>query len=81
MVRFKVGTAPLNTATLTAAWPNTTISWKGLIQNGATAAIVAQLNTDIALAGGCGQIVEPTGGILPANATVILVTSYLIEQL
>jgi len=34
------------------------------------------LNADIASAGGCGQILEPTGGVLTANATVVLVTSF-----
>jgi hypothetical protein len=30
---------------------------------------------DIALAGGCGQLIEPTGGVIPANAEVVLITS------
>ena len=73
MVRFKVGAAPLNTAALSVTWPAQ--SWQGLIQNAATAAKVASINSDIALAGGCGQLLEPVAGILPANAEVILVTS------
>ncbi|UTN02674.1 gliding motility-associated C-terminal domain-containing protein [Flavobacterium bizetiae] len=74
MVRFKIGNAPLNINTLTVIWPNNT--WQGVVEDATTAAIVAQLNADIIAAGGCGQIVEPPGGILPLNATAILVTSY-----
>ncbi|MFT3794894.1 gliding motility-associated C-terminal domain-containing protein [Flavobacterium sp.] len=74
MVRLKVGNAPLNTANLSVDWPNN--PWQGLVQNATTASKVAVLNADILDAGGCGQLVEPTNGILPANATVILVTSF-----
>ncbi|RAR70713.1 hypothetical protein CLV55_110114, partial [Flavobacterium aciduliphilum] len=77
MVRFKVGSTPINLATtpLTVTWPNTSNLWLGLIQDATTAAKVATLNANIVNAGACGQILEPTGGVLPANATVILVTS------
>lgn len=74
MVRFKVGNAPLNTSNLSVTWPNN--NWEGLIQNAATAAKVAILNAQVDAAGGCGNILEPTGGVLPANAKVILVTSF-----
>jgi len=74
MVRFKVGNAPLNTNNLVVSWPNN--PWEGLIQNATTTAKVANLNADILDAGGCGQLIQPTGGVLPANATVIIVTSY-----
>ncbi|AWG24712.1 hypothetical protein FK004_05430 [Flavobacterium kingsejongi] len=77
MVRFKVGNAPLNSNTLTVTWPNN--SWKGVIQNATSATKVAELNADIAAAGGCGQVLEPPGGIIPANASVILVTSYEMD--
>ena len=30
-------------------------------------------NANIASTGGCGLILEPTGGVLPANSTVIVV--------
>ncbi len=73
MVRFQIGTTALNTSNLTVNWPSNT--WQGLIQNATTAAKVAQLNSDIIAAGGCGVLLEPTGGVLPANAPVILVTS------
>ncbi|OXA95893.1 T9SS type B sorting domain-containing protein [Flavobacterium hercynium] len=74
MVRFKVGSTPLNINNLTVVWPNN--SWQGVVQNSTTAAKVAQLNADILLAGGCAQILEPPGGILPANAKAILITSF-----
>ncbi|MFN7421098.1 MAG: hypothetical protein ACK5RV_09490, partial [Flavobacterium sp.] len=77
MVRFRVGPNPLNTANLNVTWPNN--PWGGIIQNAATANIVTQLNASIATAGNCGQILEPTGGVLPANATVFLVTSQNIN--
>ena len=77
MFRMKIGPAPLNTSTLSINWPAQ--SWLGLVQNATTASKVAQLNADILAAGGCGKILEPTGGILPANATVIVVTSQNLD--
>jgi len=74
MVRFKVGATAINTSNLSVNWPNN--NWLGLVQNAGTAAKVATLNAGILAAGGCGQLIEPTGGVLPANATVLLVTSY-----
>lgn len=77
MVRFKVGNAPLNTNQMNVNWPSNT--WGGLIQNSTTAVKVTQINQEILAAGGCGQVLEPTNHILPANATVILVTSHLFS--
>ncbi len=77
MVRFKVGGAPLNVSNLTVNWPNN--PWLGLIQNSTTNALVNALNADIQAVGGCGQLVQPVGGVLPANATVFLVTSHLMD--
>lgn len=74
MVRFKIGNAPVNTSNMSVNWPNN--NWQGLIQNTTTAAKVLTLNQQITAAGGCGQLIQPTGGVLPANAKVILVTSY-----
>lgn len=74
MVRFKVGAAPINIGTFNVNWPAQT--WQGLVQNAATAANVVGINAQIALAGGCGQVREPVGGVIPANATVLLITSY-----
>jgi gliding motility-associated-like protein len=77
MVRFKAGSTPLNCNTLIVDWPNN--SWQGIVQNSVTASKTAALNTDIIVAGGCGQLIEPPGGIIPANATAILVTSYNMD--
>ena len=77
MVRFKTGSTTLNANTLDVNWPNN--PWEGIVQNGITASKTAALNADIIAAGGCGQLVEPVNGIIPANATAILVTSYDID--
>ncbi len=80
MVRFKVGNAPLNVNDLTVVWPSGSgTPWHGLIQDANTAAIVSQFQSDVNSNGGCGKILEPTGGIIPANAIVFLLTSYNIE--
>jgi gliding motility-associated-like protein len=76
MVRFRVGPAAINTASLTVTWPNVSNSWQGVCQNATTANLVAQLNASIT---GCGEIIEPTNGILPAGATVILFTSAFFD--
>jgi hypothetical protein len=70
---MKIGTTPLNTNTLNINWPAQT--WLGLVQNATTTSKVNQLNNAILAAGGCGQILEPIGGVLPANSTVIVVSS------
>ncbi|MGV7106898.1 hypothetical protein, partial [Flavobacterium sp. U410] len=77
MVRFKVGSSALNTSNMSVVWPNN--AWEGLIQNATTISSVAQLNAQVLASGGCGTIIQPTGGVLPANATVVLVTSYQFE--
>ncbi|OYU79723.1 MAG: mucin 2, oligomeric mucus/gel-forming [Flavobacterium sp. BFFFF1] len=77
MVRFKVGPTAVNTSSLVVDWPNN--PWQGLVQDGTTATKTADLNADILDAGGCGQLIEPTGGVLPANANVILVTSFNLD--
>ena len=74
MVRFTVGPSPLNTSDLNVTWATVGNTWTGVCQNAATANIVAQLNATIT--NSCGLILEPTGGILPANAKVILVSGY-----
>lgn len=70
MVRFKVGPNSLNTAAMVVDWPNN--SWLGTCQDGTTAAKVTQLNATIT---SCGLLLEPVGGLLPAGASVILVSS------
>ena len=80
MVRFKIGSVPQNINSLVVTWPN--LTWLGVIQSPTTQAKVAALNVDIIAAGGglCNyRLKEPPGGIIPANASVILVTSYLMD--
>ena len=71
MVFFTIGPAPLNVSALTITWPN--LPFQGFEQNATTAAIVAGFNASVANPT-CGQIIEPIGGVLPANAKVVLVT-------
>lgn len=75
MVRFKVGNAPINLNQMDVEWPTAANNFQGLIRNSVTAQKVAELNASITAAGGCGQLIEPTGNTIPAGSTVILVTS------
>ena len=77
MVRFKVGNVAINTSNMSVDWPSN--NWQGLIKNATTAAKVTTLNAAIDAAGGCGNLIEPTAGVLPANASVILVSSYQMD--
>lgn len=77
MFRFRVGPTALNSGDMAINWPSNT--WEGFIQNATTASKVAILNANIVAAGGCALILEPVGGVLPANAPVIVVTSYLFD--
>jgi len=77
MVRFKIGSTAQNTNNLVVVWPNN--AWQGLIQDANTAVKVALINQYIDDAGGCGNLLEPVAGVLPANAKVILVTSQLFD--
>jgi gliding motility-associated-like protein len=78
MVRFKIGPAPLNYTNLSVIWPSTAAGgsstpWRGIETSAAiTNPIVSALNATIT---GCGYLKEPVGGILPANANVLMVTS------
>lgn len=72
MVRFIVGPNNLNTSNLSINWPNAGNPYQGICQNGTTASKVASLNSSIV---SCGLLKEPTSGVLPAGAKVILVTS------
>ncbi|NHM06369.1 T9SS type B sorting domain-containing protein [Flavobacterium sp. CYK-4] len=73
MVTFHTGPTALNTATMNVNWPAQ--SWQGLAQDSFTASKVATLNAQIAALGGCGRLLEPTSGTIPANSKVILITS------
>lgn len=80
MVRFKVGTSPLNVNNLSVDWPSPSpVFWQGIAANAKTTAKVATLNAGILAAGGCGKLLQPIGGVLPANAKVVLVTSHLLD--
>lgn len=70
MVFFQVGPNALNTSSLgvgSVTWPSN--SWLGVCTN---PAFVANVNATIT---GGGQLVEPVGGVLPAGAQVVLITS------
>jgi gliding motility-associated-like protein len=68
MLTFKVGNNPLNTSDINVNWPSN--NWQGLRQDAVTAGHVDFLNNTIE---GCGLLVEPLDGILPANSTVLLI--------
>src|SRR5690606_25544108 len=78
MVRIVVGPNPLNTSSLIVNWASQPplVDFLGICRNSATAAKVAQLNATIQ---SCGVILEPPGGIIPANARVILFTSVEVD--
>lgn len=71
MIRFKVGSSSLNINNLSATFP-TSNSFLGMCQNGASSTATAALNATIT---GCGFLIEPPGGILPLNASVLFLTS------
>lgn len=76
MVRIRIGPTALNTANLSVTWPNN--PYQGICQNATTAANVAAINASIT---GCGWVLEPIGGVLPAGETVIIVTSTAMQPL
>ena len=67
MVLFQVGNKALNTANIQITWPNN--SFQGIVKNTTTANVVKALNSKIT---GCGKLVEPVSGVLPANCKAIL---------
>lgn len=73
MVRFLVGPNPLQTSQLQVEWATTNNPWGGVCQTSATAQKVAQLNNSIQA---CGFLKEPSGGILPANSKVLLISGF-----
>lgn len=70
MVRFRVGPSPISLNDIMVQWPNNT--WRGFTQSTLTAQLTATLNATIS---GCGLLIEPPGGVIPAGAKVLLVTS------
>jgi gliding motility-associated-like protein len=75
MLRFKVGSSPLNSNNISVSWASAN-AWLGICQNTASANATSNLNNTIT---SCGQLIEPTGGILPANSTVLLITSTSVD--
>jgi len=76
MVRFVVGNTPLNVANMNVSWANSSNPWLNTCKNTTTANAVNALNATVQ---GCGLLLEPTNGILPAGARVLLVTSTAID--
>jgi gliding motility-associated-like protein len=72
MVRFHVGPNSLNASDLNVTWATTSNPWTGVCQTPETADIVSQLNATIV---SCGILIEPVGGVLPANSKVLLISS------
>ena len=70
MVRFRVGPQPIALSDLNVDWPNN--SFNGLVQNSTSAAVTAALNASVTA---CGLLLEPPGGLIPAGASVLLITS------
>jgi gliding motility-associated-like protein len=67
MFRFQVGPAPINSANLTINWPNN--AFRGFCTDPVK---LAALNATIS---GCGWLLSPPGGIIPAGQQVIVITS------
>jgi gliding motility-associated-like protein len=79
MFRFRVGANAISIGDISIVngWPSqgvNSIPWNGFVQNATTAAKTAELNATIVNA--CGYLVEPPGGVLPPNRSVLAVTSY-----
>ena len=72
MVRFVVGPNALDVSNLNASWPNGGNPWRGVCTSASTTSKIATINSTII---NCGLVLEPVGGILPAGAKVVLVTS------
>jgi gliding motility-associated-like protein len=71
VVRILVGPNNLNVNNIVPVWPNH--AFGGWIMNAVTAQNTATLNASII---SCGYLLEPPGGIIPANKKAILVTSW-----
>lgn len=70
MVRLYVGPSDLNVNDISIDWPSN--NFLGICQNSTTANKISQLNAGI---NGCGLLLEPTSGILPAESKVLILTS------
>lgn len=70
MVRFITGPAPIQSSDLQFEFFSST--FQGIAQNATTAALTATLNASVQ---GCGLLLEPPGGVIPAGSRVIFVGS------
>lgn len=70
MMRLSIGAAPITVADLDIDWSNN--SFQGFCQDPQTAEHVEELNATIE---NCGWLQEPENGILPANSSVLIITS------
>ncbi|MEA3447511.1 MAG: SprB repeat-containing protein, partial [Bacteroidota bacterium] len=67
MVTLQIGSSDLNTADLSINWPNN--PWQGVCTD---PTFVANVNATIT---GGGQLIEPVGGVIPAGAEVLIISS------
>lgn len=70
MMRIRIGDQDQLLSNLTVNWPNN--SFLGFCQDATTAQNTADLNATIEA---CGWLEEPLDGVLPANSSVLIVTS------
>ena len=69
MVRLKIGNLPINTANITFNWPSN--PWQGISPiTATTTAITNSLQSTIL---GCGVLLQPIAGVLPANSRVLFI--------
>src|SRR6218665_177885 len=75
MVRFKVGPTAIATSNISITWPSNPYLGISAV-NATTTNIVDTWNSTIL---GCGWLLQPTGGMLPAGKPVLLVTSTAVS--
>ncbi|MCS6904554.1 MAG: T9SS type A sorting domain-containing protein [Bacteroidia bacterium] len=73
MVYLRIGPNPINTNDFEIKWPNAGNPWLNFCQNSTTAQKVQQINQTITCP--TGKLIEPTNGVLPAGARVLIITS------
>lgn len=72
MVQVLTGPNQIQINDFNIQWPNTNNPFLGFCQNANTAALTSTINASIT---GCGSVIEPPGGIVPANSTLVIITS------
>lgn len=72
IVLMATGNNSISLSSLSFSWANTSNKWLGLTQNATTASKLASINATIT---GCGKLIAPAGGIIPANSLVYVFTS------